>query len=286
MTIMKDNDFMVFILTHGRPDRVYTLKTLRKRGYTGPVKLIVDNEDKTIDEYRKRFGDEVIVFDKKAMADQTDEGDNFDDRRVILHARNVCFDVARELGVRYFLELDDDYMTFSYKFDAEGNYKERNIKNLDAIFAAVLKFYKRIPALSVALAQNGDFIGGAKGSFGRDIKLRRKCMNTFFCDTERRFYFKGRINEDVNVYTSEAIRGGLFFTIPTLSINQKQTQSNKSGMTDVYLDGGTYIKSFYSVMFAPSAVKVAMMGDKNMRLHHQVKWRNTTPMILSEDYKK
>lgn len=280
------DNFMVFILTHGRPDRVYTLKTLRKRGYTGPVKLIVDNEDKTIEKYKEKYGDDVIVFDKKKMADQVDEGDNFDDRRVILHARNVCFQIARDLGVRYFLELDDDYMQFAYKFDSEGNYKERSIKNLDAIFEAMLNFYKRIPALSIAMAQNGDFIGGKKGAFARDRKLRRKCMNTFFCDVERPFQFCGRINEDVNVYTSLAMRGNLFFTVPSVAINQRQTQSNKSGMTDVYLDGGTYIKSFYSVMYAPSAVKVSLMGDKNMRLHHQVSWRNTTPMILSEDYKK
>lgn len=32
---MTRNDFAVFILTHGRADKVETLKVLKKRGYTG-----------------------------------------------------------------------------------------------------------------------------------------------------------------------------------------------------------------------------------------------------------
>ena len=60
---MLDN-FAVFILTHGRPDNVITYKTLQRQGYTGPVYIIVDNEDKTIDLYRKNFGRILIDFYK------------------------------------------------------------------------------------------------------------------------------------------------------------------------------------------------------------------------------
>lgn len=44
-------------------------------------------------------------------------------------------------------------------------------------------------------------------------------------------------------------KGDLFFTYVPCSLNQKQTQSNKGGMSDLYLDSGTYVKSFYSVIF-------------------------------------
>lgn len=33
----QNNSYCVFILSHGRPDRVYTFKALRKHGYTGPI---------------------------------------------------------------------------------------------------------------------------------------------------------------------------------------------------------------------------------------------------------
>ena len=41
---MMDN-FVALILSHGRPDRVYTYKSLQKAGYTGPVYIVIDNED-------------------------------------------------------------------------------------------------------------------------------------------------------------------------------------------------------------------------------------------------
>lgn len=57
-------------------------------------------------------------------------------------------------------------------------------------------------------------------------------------------------------------------------------------MTMVYNESGTYVKSFYSVMFSPSSVKVKVMGDKHLRLHHHVEWDKAVPLILPEIYKK
>lgn len=111
-------------------------------------------------------------------------------------------------------------------------------------------------------------------------------MNTFFCSTKKSFNFIGHINEDVNTYTNLASVGELFFTVNVMAIGQKMTQKNKGGMTEVYVDGGTYYKSFMSVMMMPSAVKIQMMGEKNRRIHHSVSWNNTTPLIMSEKWKK
>lgn len=77
---MRHNGFVAFILTHGRPDRVLTYEKLRKHGYTGKIYIVCDDEDKTLPEYRKRFGD-VLVFSKSEIAKTFDEGDNFGDRR-------------------------------------------------------------------------------------------------------------------------------------------------------------------------------------------------------------
>ena len=80
--------------------------------------------------------------------------------------------------------------------------------------------------------------------------------------------------------------GQLIFTIPTVSLKQKQTQSNAGGMSDLYLDSGTYVKSFYSVMYAPSCVKIKDMGPVHRRLHHSVKWKNAVPCIVGEELRK
>lgn len=283
---MRD-DFCAFILTHGRPDRVHTYKTLKRAGYTGKVYIVIDDEDKTANEYRARFGNKVLQFCKADIAARIDEGDNFNDRRAIIYARNACWDLAKQVGCRYFIQLDDDYTHFNSRFRSNGATCTAMIRRtFDAFMGSLLEFYESISAVSIAMSQGGDFIGGGTQDKRR---LSRKCMNTFICSIDRPFQFVGRINEDVNTYTSGGRRGELFFTVMQAFVNQEVTQTQGGGMTDLYLDSGTYLKTFYSVMYAPSCVKVGQMGDPrspHYRIHHKINWHHTAPKILDEKYKK
>lgn len=282
-----ENNFAVFILTHGRPDNVKTFTTLKRCGYTGKIYFIVDNEDKTIERYYKNFGVEnVKVFDKKAMADKVDEGNNFDERRTITHARNACFEIAKELGLKYFIQLDDDYTSFDYRLAFEGNKSVPPIKNLNSCFDKLIRYFSSSNFSSIAFSQGGDFIGGMDNGKGLYRFSKRKCMNSFLCSTDRQFQFIGAMNEDVNTYTTIGNRGNLFMTIPFVSLTQTATQSQNSGISDMYLKYGTYCKAFTTVMMHPSGVKVSMMNTNNVRLHHLIKWNNTTPMIIDEKFKK
>lgn len=282
---MNDN-FAVFILSHGRPNNVITLNTLKKCGYTGKWYIVIDNEDSTADEYYKNFGEEhVIMFDKLQIAQTFDTADTFNDRKTIVYARNACFDIANKLGIKYFLELDDDYTGFMHRYIEGQQLRSKITTRLDDIFKMMIDFLNSTGALTVAFVQGGDLIGGLdNNNFHK--KILRKAMNSFFCDVDKPFKFLGRVNEDVNTYTLLGQQGKLIMSISEFMLNQKQTQSNAGGMTSTYLDNGTYVKSFYSVMYSPSCVKVAAMGDKHMRMHHQVKWECCTPKILSQKYKK
>lgn len=281
-------DFVVFILTHGRADNVRTYETLKRQNYRGPVVFVIDDEDEQMARYFENFGEEnVEVFSKTEAARKFDRGDNFDKRGAIIYARNACFDIARKRGFRYFIELDDDDTSFSYRFNENLDFVETRIDNVEEVWRKMLDYFKATPRLSsIAMAQGCDFIGGGRGSFGK-LKPARKAMNSFICDTERQFNFVGTINEDVNTYTSKSHVGLLFLSIPLVCLHQIQTQKNAGGMTDLYLDSGTYVKSFYSVMYCPSAVKVAVMGgDAEKRLHHNISWNNCAPKILRENYRK
>ena len=79
------SNFVVFILTHGRPDKVVTYNTLRNNGYTGPIVLVVDNEDNTIDRYKyiyeSKLNTAVYVFDKLDISKRYDTVDIDTDRR-------------------------------------------------------------------------------------------------------------------------------------------------------------------------------------------------------------
>lgn len=280
-------DFVVFIFSHGRADNFFTLDTLKKHGYTGPVYIVIDNEDSTADRYYERFGDKVIMFDKSEAAKLFDVGDNFTDQRAIVYARNYSFRLARELGYTYFIQLEDDYIDFRYKVNASGKriHKE-NIKNLDAIFGYLLEYYKSIPAKFIAIAQGGDFLGGADNDIYKSLNRRRKAMNSLICSIDRPVNFVGRMNDDVNTYVESGRRGNLFITYPDVALQQLETQKNKGGHSDIYKGFGTYVKSFISVMYAPSCVMVRPMISHHQRLHHQVSWNNAVPCIIQEKWKK
>lgn len=281
-------DFCAFILTHGRPDRLYTLDVLKKTGYTGKIYVVIDNEDKKADEYKSIYGDKVLQFDKAKIAKTFDEGDNFNDRRAIIYARNICFELAKKVGCRYFVQLDDDYTALTHTISPENEYltSRPTIKNANAVFDALVRFLENAPHVAtIAVAQGGDFIGGPNSNIAKK-SLARKAMNSFVCDIEKPFQFHGRINEDVNTYTYQARNGLVMLTYPRVRLEQKRTQSNAGGMTELYLDSGTYVKSFYSVMYAPSCVKVKMMQSAHSRLHHSVNWTATTPKIIREAHRK
>lgn len=280
------SDFAVFILTNRRPDVVVTYDTLRRHGYTGEIRLIVDDLDPTVEEYRARYGDEVVVFDKQDQMDRSDLGNNFGDFRSITFARNASFELSKELGFKFHMQLDDDYTAFEYRFDGNLNYKPTVAHNLDAVFTALVKFYEASGLDSLAMAQGGDFIGGASSHVAEAPGLRRKCMNSFICSHERPFCFLGLMNEDVNTYTRLGSVGTLLVTATNFSLVQKATQSQGGGITELYLDVGTYVKAFYTVMYHPSGCKVSMMISKDVRIHHAIKWNNTAPKILRESQRK
>jgi hypothetical protein len=280
-----ENNFAVFIMVYSRPDNNLTYKTLRKCGYTGTIYLVADHDDIELQGYKANYGDNVCVIDKSEFANNYDAGDNSGDLRSTMYKSNRIFDIAEELKIDYFYIMCDDYYEFDYMFkdDIKGM---KLCKDLDIVFFNTLKFYKSCNIKTLAFAQTGDFIGGIENENGAYRFSKRKAMNTFLCSTKRRFDFVGRLNEDVTTYCLLGQRGDLFLTIPVFAINQKDTQQQKKGLTEAYIDNGTYVKSMFSVIYNPSCVKASMMNATHKRIHHSINWGATTPMIINEKYKK
>ena len=282
------SDFCVFILTNRRPDRVTTYRTLVELcGYTGAVFLVIDDEDPTGDEYRQIYGDKVICFSKKEEAKNFDEANNFNDRRSPVYARNACRRLAMERGFRFYMQLDDDYNSFGYRWFHIPWIPIR--LTMDRMLEELIGYLEATPQmLTIAMSQGGDHIGGRKNV--EQMRMRRKAMNSFIADVERPLVFTGVLNDDVNTYVLGGNRGDLFFTVLQVQLNQRQTQANAGGLTEMYLDSGTYVKSFYTVMMAPSCVKIGLMGDhrnpENQRIHHVINWRRAVPKIVPESVRK
>lgn len=286
MSSITPTNYCVFILSHKRPNKVKTFDTLKTHGYTGPIFIIVDDLDSEISEYKKNFKDGVIVFDKKKYADKTDRGINLDNLSSVVFARNACWDIAKDLGYDFFLVLDDDYDRFEYRrLISIQNEIKLKLNNLDSIFLLFFTYlYESKNIDCLAFFQSGDYIGGDENVSNR--KPRRKIMNSFFCSTANSFSFSGLMNDDVNTYLLHGAVGRIFFSFHLTSLNQAPTQKNSGGLTELYLDFGTYVKSFYSVMMAPSCCSISSMGTTDPRIHHKINWNNAVPKILPEKFKK
>lgn len=279
------NDTAVFILSYGRADNVITYHTLIKANYQGKIYIVVSDDDKQLDEYIKIYKDKVIVFSKEDARLMTDLCDNFEGRKIVVFARNYIFKIAKEKKLKYFCVLDDDYTRFSYRRCFGSVLKTFRVKEIDGIINACFDYLAKTPNLDCfAWCQEGDFIGGAS-SF-EAIGKKRKIMNGYFFKTNKPIKFIGSINEDLSASVYEGQRGKVFFTINDVSIKQQITQANAGGLTEAYLDSGTYIKSFYSVMVAPNCVKISAMGNKDLRIHHKVNWNKACPKIIRENYAK
>lgn len=285
---MKNNlaDFCAVIFSHKRAGDVATYKLLRKRGYTGAIRIVVDDSDPQLPDYLQTYPGEVIIFSKDEAYDPAHEVDNFPERRSVLYARNMVHRLMREAGFRYFVQLDDDYYHFAFRFKREwqNNKSTTIIHDLDTVFSLLLRFYISVPYLTTfAICQGGDFIGGGEGKVG---KWKRKAMNFFLCDIDRPFTFLGKLNDDVNSSLLQRDGSRVFLSTTLFSLDQGNTQENTGGLTDIYRAYGTYVKSFYSVIVAPSAVSVRLMGDNHLRLHHEVRWDAVAPKIIAPRYRK
>lgn len=286
-TKRKIDDFAVMILCHGRAENTPTWGTLRKYGYTGRILIICDDEDKDLQNYIDIFGEEdVKIFSKDKIAEYIDTKDDGSNRACAVYARNACYDIAEEMGLKYFAEYDDDYTSHPYRWEEDGVMYRSTLANLDAVFEAYLEFLETNENIySVAFGQPGDFIGGV-GSRLHQERYRRKCMNSWICKTDRRLQFNGTMNDDASCYFIGGSRGQLFFTFDFMMIDQPETQQVEGGMTELYLGAGTYQKTWYSIIECPSFVKAGMMGDRHWRIHHQIDHKSAYPMILSSRYKK
>ena len=288
---MRD-DFAVFILSHGRANKVYTVKLLERINYTGKWYIIIDNEDNQAEDYYKNFGkDRVIMFNKEEIGKTFDIMDNFGGRGVITFARNAVNIIAKELGLKYFLEFEDDYTELKQRYIKEdGTFSAKWVGDFDAVCNEYINFLEETGIYTVCFSQQGDFIGGKNCNMWVD-KGKRKVMNSFFIKVDNPVNFYGRFNDDVNMYVQEGKLGKVMLTTRDIMLHQLTTQQNSGGITEAYQKYGTYVKSFYSVMLNPSCTKISTLGEtvkefSHMRYHHAVDWATAVPKIISSKFRK
>ena len=188
------NNFAIFILSHGRANDMETVKAIQKAGYTGKWFVVVDDLDDQQELYKEKYGDNVIIFDKKLWAEKTDTITNTGELRSPVFARNAITEFAKEKGLKYYAEFDDDLKAFQFRYNDDGKLAGKPIKNLNEIIEAMLEFQEASGATSLGFASDGGFIGGVEGRFKQG--LLRSIHQAYILRTDKPIEFKGLLNED------------------------------------------------------------------------------------------
>lgn len=244
--------FAIFILTNGRPNHQYTLEFLRK-SFKGDVFLLCDNEDKTLKEYQKNYGEKVLVFDKNEWVSKSDPMDNFRSKNSVLYARNAVFQLAKDMGYEYFAMADDDITRLDFRYEEDGRLVGKQIEDFDKVVSSVLEAMDDTGTDYFYFGTDKIYIGGAANSqFQKKIIGKVYCF--IFCRTEQQHFYKGIMNEDeINNLLSMSV-GKLVKSLTVIQIQYKPIgRDSVGGNAETYEENGyySYVRNFYPVIAFP-----------------------------------
>lgn len=263
---MRD-DFAVFICTHGRAKEQVTYKTLRNSGYTGKVYFVIDDLDEQGDEYKRLYGENVLVFGKEEQYAVTDTFTNQKILQAVVYARNACFDFAKRLGVNWFVNCDDDIECLSYKMPINGKLVTKPVKDADRMFESVITFMETGSIECFSIAEEGVYVGGINSRV--EAGCHWSFTHLFVFDACSELRYRSVWVED-NVFSLENLKLGRRM-IASMYIAQRlpshnAAQKQEGGMRDAYRQSNNYVKSFTPVITAPDCVCVCdKKGDIKTR---------------------
>ena len=244
--------FAIFILTNGRPNHQYTLEFLRK-SFKGDVYLLCDNEDKTLKEYRKNYGEQVVVFDKNEWVSKSDPMDNFQSKKSVLYARNAVFQIAKDMGYEYFAMVDDDITGLSFRYEKDGKFIGRPVHDFNRVISSVLDAMEGTKTDFFSFGTDKIYIGGLSNSQYQK-KIIDKVYNFIICRTEKEHFYKGIMNED-EIHNILSMNVGTLIKSSTLIQMQMKPVGHDSvgGNAETYEENGyySYVRNFYPIIAFP-----------------------------------
>lgn len=279
---MRD-DFAMFILSHGRPDNQLTLQALEKSGYTGRWYIICDDLDPTVSRYQEKYGDKVIVFNKREWADKTDTFDNFEDMRSVVYARNASFQIAKDLGLKHFGQFDDDLIRFSHRYiDDEGQLKTKDLSQMDSVLEQMIHYMENAPIHCLSFMFELGYMWGKDGKFKDG--LGDEIYNSYIFSVDKPVEFRGLMTEDYIMTANQHKLGHVIYAIFDIMFTTPLRGTNDGGLKNLYDANSKYVTGFYAMIDDPGAV--GMKHNSKDELVLTTPNRKRMPRILNETWRK
>ena len=285
---MTNCDFATLIISHGRPQNILTLSSLTKAGYTGQYYIIVDDQDKSVQEYKQNYGNNVVVFNKQHYLDSAISFNLEPLVNVAVHARNAAEDIAVQLGLKYFLLLDDDIINFQFKYNQDGCLNRIKAFDIDNIISMYIKYMEDANITTLGLAHDGYFLGGNINMFTLPQHSRYRLLaNAFLRKVSEKVVWSPDMCEDFITSILENRKQNVWISLPFLSCSCKVQGMNKKkvdgGNSNVYIEQGNYGVAIYSVLNLPDCYRLKI----SKKLWFEcVDYNLTMPKIISSRYRK
>lgn len=271
----------IFIPSYHRPDNLKTVNYFTKIGWSASkIHVFIDSEadDKEAYDFEaEKVGFNLHVFDMEEARERYDYVHlPSQSRRSAGQARNVFYDKAKELGIKFYMVQDDD--TTGYEIKRFGKYKGMaSVDDISCVFEGVKSFMEKRELGLFGVSQTGDFIGGTNKKL-----LRNKVMNTTFVLTD--YIYRGeRAVQDNDTSQFVGIMNEGLFTGSLgdgLSLKQTASATAKGGLTDLYNECKLLNKSLVGPIQFPSAIYAEKQKKNGARLHHHIKARYLYPKLI------
>ena len=279
--------FAVFICTHGRPDKQYTLNTLRKLGYTGNIYLVLDNTDSTIQQYIDNYGiNKLIIFDKNYYinSDEYDNGDNEPHYKCIVYAKRAVEDIAKSMKLKYFAISDDDITNFVIRYPSNNKLCTCKVDNFDAILNEYVKFLIK-PVAGIGFGYVTSYFRGSESFSYNNLCVRKLPYQFVLRNSSIDVKWTSWMAEDDITEIQSSVVGNVWLSIPYIMQVMKPIGDikNNGGMVDTYKSQDNFTLKFNIVKYHPR--KTYYVKKKNEYVLSSKK-EYCYPKIISEVYKK
>lgn len=279
------NDFAVFIITHGRPNNQKTLKMLQENGYTGQYYLVLDDQDKTIQQYLDNYGPEhIIVFNKNLFIRNQDTGFQKPVAKFAVYARNAVETIAKMLDYKYFMVWDDDIYNIRMRYDENGSLKSSKITGLiDTIFEKCIQYVENTNIACLTFGVVNIYRNGV-AAVNKWSDAFRLGVNCFLRNTNYHVQWRLNMCEDLITPLEDSVRGNVWLTFTPIQIDVSDFAGKvEGGNTDTYRTFDEFKINFLPVMVHPSCTEVCFFKDHFKTVTHGSVALNK---IISGDFKR
>jgi len=271
----------IFIPSYHRADNLKTVNYYKRIGWNmDNIHVVIDSETDDIPDYEyqaERTGFNLHIFNMQEARKRYDYVHRpSQSRRSAGQARNQFYDIAKSLGIDFFMIQDDD--TQGYQNKKLGKYLGMSsLDDVNAVFEGIKNFMLKRKIGVFGVSQTGDFFGGTNKKL-----LRNKVMNTTFVNTAYVYRGERGVQDDDTSQFVTIMNEGLFTGSigDGLVLQQTQSATASGGLTELYNECKLLNKALVCPIQFPSAICANKQEKNGGRIHHQIRHKYLAPRLL------